>query len=212
MSPAAAKTDGRRTGARATPSQDATQDTDQNTDQNKESGTMAAVGEIHHVAVNVTDMEASLRFYRDGLGLRKTLEMPVGNPTTWRTMALPEGTTGKSVFLQGPTRIGQLELLQWDLPVPRDSRPKRAGDPGPCVLSFSVSHAEVHEVYQRLQDMGVHCYTEPTTNTLTNYGPVTLFFCEDPDGNQVEVIALPTQEEVRAFRAATMKPDPAGTD
>lgn len=170
---------------------------------------MASVGEIHHVAVNVRDLEASIPFYRDGLGLRKTLDMPVGNPTTWRTMALPEGTTGRSVFMQGPTRLGQLELLQWDLPVPADTRPKRAGDPGPCVLSFSVSHAEIHEVYDRLQAMNVTCYTEPTTNTLTNYGDVTLFFCEDPDGNQVEVIALPSYEEVKAFRAATMAADPA---
>jgi lactoylglutathione lyase len=172
---------------------------------------MASVGEIHHVAVNVRDLEASIRFYGDGLGLRKTLDMPVGNPTTWRTMGLPEGTTGRSVFMQGPTRVGQLELLQWDLPVPEDTRPKRAGDPGPCVLSFSVSHDDIRAVYDRLRGMEVRCYTEPTTNILTNFGAVTLFFCEDPDGNQVEVIALPTYEEVKAFRATTMAAEaPAG--
>jgi len=58
-------------------------------------------------------------------------------------------------------------------------------------------------VYDRLIGMGVECYTEPTTNILTNYGPVTLFFALDPDGNDVEIIALPSDEEVRAFRAAT---------
>lgn len=171
---------------------------------------MAAVGEIHHVALSVRDLEKSIAFYRDGLGLRKTLDMPVGNPTTWRTLRLPEGTTGRSVFLQGPTRIGQLELIQWNLPVPVDSRPKRPGDPGICSLSFGVSHAEIHEVYDRLVGMGVECYTEPTSNVLTNYGKVTLFFAVDPDGNDVEVIALPTDEEVKAFRAATMEPTDAG--
>ena len=39
----------------------------------------------------------------------------------------------------------------------------------------------------------------PSTNVLTNYGPITVFFCEDPDGNQVEVIALPSHEEVKEF-------------
>jgi catechol 2,3-dioxygenase-like lactoylglutathione lyase family enzyme len=170
----------------------------------KEEVLMAAVGEVHHVAVNVRDLEASIRFYAEGLGLRKTLDMPVGNPTTWRTMQLPDGTTGRSVFMQGPTRVGQLELLQWDLPVNEDNRPKRAGDLGPVVLSFSARHSEIHEIYERLVSMGVRCYTEPSTNVLTNYGPITVFFCEDPDGNQVEVIALPSDEEVKQFRARTM--------
>ena len=44
---------------------------------------------------------------------------------------------------------------------------------------------------------------------LTNYGPITVFFCEDPDGNQVEVIALPSHEEVKEFRARTMGQDVA---
>jgi catechol 2,3-dioxygenase-like lactoylglutathione lyase family enzyme len=165
---------------------------------------MTAVGEIHHVALSVRDLEKSMEFYRDGLGLRKTLDMPVGNPTTWKTLRLPEGTTGRSVFLQGPTRIGQIELIQWDLPVPADSAPKRPGNPGICSLSFGASHADIHAVYERLIGMGVECYSEPTTNILTNYGPVTLFFALDPDGNDVEVIALPTDEEVKAFRARTM--------
>lgn len=165
---------------------------------------MASVREVHHVALSVRDLDRSIAFYRDGLGLRKTLDMPVGNPTTWRTMRLPEGTVGRSVFLQGPTRIGQLELIQWALPAPDDSVPKRPGDPGVLSLSFGVAHDEIDEVYRRLIGMGVECYTEPETNTLTNYGNVTLFFCEDPDANMVEVIALPTDEEVRAFRAETM--------
>jgi lactoylglutathione lyase len=162
---------------------------------------MSAVAEIHHVAISVRDLEASVHFYESGLGMRKTLEMPVGNETTWQTLALPHGTTGKSVFLQGPTRIGQVELIQWDLPVPVDSRPKRAGDPGFLSLSFHVDAETLHEIYARMQVMGVPCNSEPKTNTLVNYGEVVVFFCQDPDGNLVEIIKLPTYEETKAFRA-----------
>lgn len=162
---------------------------------------MAEVAEIHHVAVSVRDLEASVQFYRDALGMRKTLEMPVGNETTWQTLDLPYGTTGRSVFLQGPTRIGQIELIQWDLPVPEDSRPKRAGDPGFLSLSFHVDLETLHAIYARLQEMGVPCNSEPKANTLVNYGEVVVFFCKDPDGNLVEIIKLPTYEETKRFRA-----------
>ena len=83
--------------------------------------------------------------------------MPVGSPTTWRTMQLPDGTTGRSVFMQGPTRVGQLELLQWDLPVNGTTarRGRRPGPRGPLVLS----EAWDPEIYERLVSMGVRCYT-----------------------------------------------------
>ena len=168
---------------------------------------MANVGEVHHVAVSVSDLDSAIRFYGEGLGLRKTLDMPVGGANTWKTMALPEGTTGRSVFMQGPTRLGQLELVQWNVARREGDRPKRVGDLGPFALSFHCKHSEIDATHRRLLDMGVNCYTPPTTNVLTNYGRITVFFCDDPDGNMVEVIALPSDEEVREFRARTMDPN-----
>lgn len=161
-----------------------------------------SVGEIHHVAISVRDLERSIPFYRDGLGLRMTLEAKVGNDTMPERLRVPEGTTGRIVYFQGPTRIGQIELIQWNLPAPPDSRPKRPGDPGVFALSMPVPADEIHIVYERLVAMGVECYAPPATSVIDDYGPITMFMCEDPDGIQIEVISLPTKEEVRAFRAA----------
>jgi catechol 2,3-dioxygenase-like lactoylglutathione lyase family enzyme len=163
--------------------------------------TDAAVKELNHVAIGVSDLDASLRFYTEGLGMRKTLVKPVSD-LTWALMRLPENTTGISVFVQGPSRVGQLELVKWDLPRPEGDRPKRPGAMGVGQLSFPVDPEHIDTIYRRLVDMGVTVYTEPTTTIVKNYGPVTLFLCEDPDGNQVELIALPPPEVVRKFRAA----------
>jgi catechol 2,3-dioxygenase-like lactoylglutathione lyase family enzyme len=168
------------------------------------------VGEIHHVAVSVRDLEKSIPFYRDGLGLRMTLDMRVGNETLHERIRVPKGATGRAVYFQGPTRIGQLELIQWDLPVPEDSRPKRPGDPGVFSLSFQVPRAEMDEVYERLVAMGVGCYHPPASSVLENYGPIAMFMCEDPDGIQVELVSLPSPDEVRAFRAQSREAQASG--
>lgn len=160
------------------------------------------VSEIHHVAVSVRDLERSIPFYRDGVGLRKTLDMRVGNDTMPQRLRVPVGTTGRAVYFQGPTRIGQVELIQWDVPAtPAQWRPKRPGDPGVFSLSFHVEKQEMFEIYRRLLDMGVDCYHPPAVSVLENYGPVSMFMCEDPDGIQVEFINLPNREEILAFRA-----------
>ncbi|WP_067673041.1 VOC family protein [Nocardia miyunensis] len=162
--------------------------------------TTAAVKELNHVAIGVRDLDASLRFYTEGLGLRKTLEKPVSD-LTWRLMRLPENTTGLSVFVQGPSRVGQLELVKWDLPEPEGDAPKSPGRMGYGQLSFPVDPEHIHTIYERLVSMGYDVYSEPTTTIVKNYGPVTLFLCEDPDGNQIELIALPPADVVKEFRA-----------
>jgi lactoylglutathione lyase len=163
------------------------------------------VGEIHHVAMSVRDLDRSITFYQDGLGLRKTLEMKVQGPTLHKRLRIPEGTTGKAVYFQGPTKLGQLELIQWDLPVPAQSQPKRPGDPGPFALSFQVSIEDLNTLYARLKTMGYPCYEPPETSYLDNYGPITMFICEDPDGVMVEFINLPTREQIIEYRAKQQK-------
>ena len=163
--------------------------------------TRPAVKELNHVAIGVRDIETSLRFYETGLGLRKTLEKQVSD-LTWRLLRLPEGSTARSVFLQGPSRIGQIELVQWELPETDLGRPKRPGDIGLAQLSFPVDPDQIGPLHGHLVSMGYEAYTEPTTTIIKNFGPVSIFICEDPDGNQIELIAMPSRDTIREFRAA----------
>lgn len=163
------------------------------------------VGEIHHVAMSVRDLEKSIAFYRDALGLRMTLDMRVGNETMHERLRVPRGASGRAVYFQGPTKLGQIELIQWNLPVPADSKPKRPGDPGPFALSFQMEREALLALYAKLKGLGVECYAEPATSVLENYGPITMFMCEDPDGIMIEFISLPTKEQIAAARAGKSK-------
>jgi catechol-2,3-dioxygenase len=58
-------------------------------EQNKKK--LVAISEIHHVAIAVSDMERSVAFYRDILGFRKTLDMPLNSPCLERLLRLRPG-------------------------------------------------------------------------------------------------------------------------
>jgi hypothetical protein len=47
---------------------------------------------------------------------------------------------------------------------------------------------------------GVTCWSEPVRLILPNYGPIDAFIAEDPDGNLIELVRLPSDDEVREFR------------
>lgn len=164
------------------------------------SGEKIGVGSLNHVALGVRDLDASVRFYVEGLGMRQTLTKETSDLTP-KLMRLPAHAKATTVFVQGASRVGQIELAQWNLPAGEADRPKRPGDVGMGQLSFPVAPEHIGPIHDRLVEMGYDVYSEPTTSVIKNYGPVTLFLCEDPDGNQVELIALPSPETVREFRA-----------
>ena len=159
--------------------------------------------EIHHVAIAVSDMERSIAFYRDILGFRKTLDMPLGSPSLDRLLRMRPGTTGRSVILQqGVSTVGEVELVQFS-PAPTPPTPaKGAGGLGAFLLSFEVRDEELDAVYQRLLEKGINCYSEPQMLELPGYGATRAVVFEDPDGQMIELIQLPSADEIRRMREA----------
>jgi lactoylglutathione lyase len=157
-------------------------------------------GEVHHIALSVRDLDASIAFYEGLLGLRKTLTMNVGGGDTQRGLRLRPGMRGRAAYVQGPTRIGQLELIQWDTPLDADATPRRPWEAGVFLIAFELDEGELTEVHERLLAASVECYTEPRRSLVENFGHIDVMVCEDPDGNMIELLRLPKPDEIRAYR------------
>jgi lactoylglutathione lyase len=157
------------------------------------------VSEVHHVAVTVSDVDKAADFYEKALGWTKTLRSDVSGPGIEVSLGLPSGTTGKVQYLQGPTQVGQLELIEWS---GVKQRTATAGhlELGTFLLSFQVPVEEIEEVHQRFLDLGAEVLGPPNRVLLENYGHITAFAARDLDGNLLEFVSLPTREEILAFR------------
>lgn len=162
------------------------------------------VSEIHHAAVIVSDLDRSTEFYAKALGWKPTLSARVGGEVVERGLGLPPGVTGRIQYMQGPSQLGQIELIEWsDGPGPQPRTGHR--ELGTFLLSFQVPRSEIRETYERVVALGAEVLSEPVTSLLENYGPVDAFCFKDPDGNLLEIVGLPSREEIQEFRARTRR-------
>jgi glyoxylase I family protein len=140
---------------------------------------------VHHSALCVRDPDASLRFYRDGLGLRVLLDHTFEGD--WPTLFGARSRRLRSIFLGDPDvqDSGIVELVVFDDGA--DDRPAVVDDAlrhGFFLLSFFV---DVKATLARLAaarfDDGVRRITVPGPS-----GPVPMATVRDPDGVLVELI------------------------
>jgi catechol 2,3-dioxygenase-like lactoylglutathione lyase family enzyme len=147
---------------------------------------------IHHTAIVVNDLEISLRFYVDGLGLEILRERDVEGD--WPSLFGAESTSLRAVFL-GRSGIpddtaGVLELNLF----PGGAAKQTVVSP-PSAGLFMISYfVDVEGTLARLEQLGldrdVRRVEQPTPN-----GTITLATLRDPDG--VTVLLTPgsiTQE------------------
>jgi len=98
-------------------------------------------GGIHHSVVVVRDLEASLRFYRDGLGLDLLLDRHVEGD--WPDLFDAPSRRVRAVFLGDAgvpdEQAGVLELNVFDGDVPEGRRRRRRGLGSSCCRFSSTS-------------------------------------------------------------------------
>jgi catechol 2,3-dioxygenase-like lactoylglutathione lyase family enzyme len=136
---------------------------------------------IRHTGIVVTDMEASLHFYRDLLGLEIWGEA-VEQGSYIDSVTGLNGVRVQWVKLKAPDG-GLIELLQYH------SHPRvRIGkvgsaDVGCSHVAFTI--AEYDDAYEKLSGAGVTFNAAPVTSPN---GKARVAYCHDPDGTIIELV------------------------
>jgi catechol 2,3-dioxygenase-like lactoylglutathione lyase family enzyme len=146
---------------------------------------MARVTGVDHVGVTVSEMDRSLAFWRDLLGLevlgRGTVEWEhldrlvalEGTRIEWCELALPGG--------------GKVELSRYHRPVGAPVAPGEENEPGRSHLSLLVD--DLAGMLANLRDAGVPARTEePVEIPVGAYAGGKAAYVFDPDGIELELI------------------------
>jgi len=139
---------------------------------------------IHHTCITVSDLDRSVAFYRDLLGLEllMTEESERSGDDRSKALGVPRAKVKLAILRAGDARV---ELIGY---ATAKGRPydRSNNDIGAMHIAFQVR--DIDAVYQRLVDHGVRFTSSPTTIPA---GPMqgwrwTYFF--DPDGVSLEII------------------------
>jgi catechol 2,3-dioxygenase-like lactoylglutathione lyase family enzyme len=141
---------------------------------------------INHAGVTVSDIDRSLRFYRDLLGLEVVRDFTTTRREQQLLVASPDALTCRLVFLAVPGRPDvQVELFHAEpaLEPIADLDTRRAGSVHIC---FDV--ADLWSTYRELTGRGVEFVHQPVA--LSDTGG-WIAYCMDPDGTRIEFIEWP---------------------
>ena len=144
---------------------------------------------IHHTAISTSDIERSLRFYRDLLGFKEvfTSSWDVGTEINDRIVGLKDSSAQVVMLRAGNACI---ELFQYATPEPKP------GDVNRPVCDHGITHlclqvSDIDAEYARLAAAGMrfHCPPQPVGGLRVTYG-------RDPDGNVVELLEVKDRQSV----------------
>jgi catechol 2,3-dioxygenase-like lactoylglutathione lyase family enzyme len=143
---------------------------------------------LWHFSFTVGDLQRSLAFYRDHLGLEVIHSQQQANEYTRRLVGYPDANLRVAMLRIPGAPVGpsghHLELVEYVTPrgEPADVATK---NPGASHLAFIVR--DIQATYRRLKDAGVVFRSEPVAITEGRHrGGSTVYFL-DPDGITLEL-------------------------
>lgn len=146
------------------------------------------IKEIAHIGLTVSDLDTSIAFYRDVLGLRYQGKMTMSGESTDKLFE-HKNCVAHVAYLNGSDEIyaPPIELIQFDNPtVTRASS---------SLFQTSVSEVcfavkDIDATYNRLLSEGVAFISEPQLFDLTEqgFGKSKAVYFKDPDGIILELI------------------------
>ena len=143
---------------------------------------MASVS-FSHSGLCVSDLEASLRFYIEGLGFELAEGYDVGDEVA-DTLEVPHGVTLRSqMIVKDGTKI---ELLGWASPAVHGAPSATRNQLGLTHLSFTVE--DMAAVEARLVALGATVVESTRTHIDMGVATLDLLFLADPDGTRIELM------------------------
>ena len=135
-----------------------------------------------HVCVSVSDVERSLVFYRDVLGLEPAFDVALEG-AGMESATGESGARGRMVGLKVPGPGGvTIELLGFE----HREEGQRRGRSAYGYTNISLCVPDLDDAHDRLVAEGVEPLQEPF-----EVGGVRMFFVADPDGTAIELIEFP---------------------
>jgi catechol 2,3-dioxygenase-like lactoylglutathione lyase family enzyme len=156
---------------------------------------------LHHVGITVADLDASIRFYHDVLGLEFANE-----PSPWfdgeelsRGVGVPGAALRQVSLLVGDTT---LELLEYRSPASETDGPLRSNDRGASHVAFVVD--DIQATRAELEAKGIEFYGPVNVVDEGVLAGWRWVYFEDPDGYPLELVevAYYQKEDRRAGIAA----------
>jgi lactoylglutathione lyase len=145
---------------------------------------MASITGFFHGGITVSEMDASLAFYRDGLGLEVHFDRIADAPYLREVLAL-EQTEMRVVYLRIPNTAAFVELLEYR-GLERHPASARPCDPGSGHLCLYVD--DVDAMHARLIDGGFGSRSKgPVAITAGPNQGARSVYAVDPDGYLVEL-------------------------
>ncbi len=146
------------------------------------------IGRIYHVGLTVSDLDRSIAFYRDVLGLTYQGEMVMTGDAT-DALFQRKDCKARVAYLNGSEHVEAppVELIQFV----GDATEKEA--PGlfaPSISELCFYTDAIDAVYEGLLSKGVDCLSPPVAFDFTDqgFGKSKAFYFKDPDGIILEMM------------------------
>jgi lactoylglutathione lyase len=140
--------------------------------------------QVRHVGIVVKDLDRSLWFYQELLGLDLQRRMVENGPCLEKVLALAgvEVETVKLGAKGGGTLVELLQFRSHPISVLEGVRTLTAG---PTHVAFTVDDLQARYTHMKAQGVKFNCSPQ-----ISPDGKVLLTYCQDPDNTLVELVEV----------------------
>lgn len=146
------------------------------------------VGRIYHVGLTVSDLERSIAFYRDMLGLEFQGEIFMEGEETDKMFRM-ENCKARVAYLNGSANIETppVELIQF---VDNEIHKEQSNLFKTSISELCFYTDDIDTIYKKLIENNVDCLSEPQYFDFRadGFGESKAFYFRDPDGIILEIM------------------------